>query len=103
MGQDSLENVHAMSFTVNSPAEISVAFDSISYNKGASVLRMIEHLMGPNNFQAALRAYLRLQYVDDFAPENNSIVSNEYLHFQSIQKRFALRSFHCSSTPSHQS
>lgn len=66
MGQDSLDNVHAMSFTVNSPAEISVAFDSISYNKGASVLRMIEHLMGTTNFQTALRAYLRLQYVIDF-------------------------------------
>lgn len=63
MGMDSLENAHAMSFTVVSPAEISVAFDSISYNKGASVLRMIEHLMGSNNFQTALKAYFRLQYV----------------------------------------
>lgn len=70
MGQDSLDNVHAMSFTVNSPADVSVAFDSISYNKGASVIRMIEHLMGSGNFQTALRAYLRLQYVIGYSTEN---------------------------------
>lgn len=66
MGMDSLDNVHAMSFTVNSPADISVAFDSISYNKGATVLRMIEHWMGSTNFQTALRAYLRQQYDNDY-------------------------------------
>ncbi|KAG4070580.1 hypothetical protein HA402_011967 [Bradysia odoriphaga] len=59
MGADSLETSHPMSHSVNSPSEISDIFDSISYSKGASVIRMTEHIMGSNNFKVALQQYLR--------------------------------------------
>lgn len=40
------------------PAHLSRMFNSISYNKGASFIRMIKHTMGEENFQKALQAYL---------------------------------------------
>lgn len=61
MGMDSLDTSHPMTKDVNSPTEISGIFDSISYNKGASVIRMIEHIMGSTNFQAALQQYLKIK------------------------------------------
>ncbi|XP_030370710.1 membrane alanyl aminopeptidase [Scaptodrosophila lebanonensis] len=42
----------------NTPADLSRMFNSISYNKGASFIRMIEHTMGSDNFQKSLQKYL---------------------------------------------
>lgn len=63
MAADSLETSHPMSHTVNSPSEVAGIFDSISYSKGASVIRMTEHIMGSNNFKIALQQYLRQKYI----------------------------------------
>lgn len=52
-----------MTNNVNTPTEISATFDSISYNKGAAVIRMMEHLMGKENFKLGLNEYLRLKYL----------------------------------------
>lgn len=59
MVSDSLETTHAMTFDVIRNDQISTAFDSISYNKGATVLRMVEHLIGATNFRNAVREYLK--------------------------------------------
>lgn len=57
---DSLENTHPMSDeTIKSPADIAIMFDSISYNKGASIIRMIKHAMGEQKFKTALQKYLK--------------------------------------------
>ncbi|KAH8382802.1 hypothetical protein KR009_005332 [Drosophila setifemur] len=40
------------------PAHLSRMFNSISYNKGASFIRMIKHAMGEEQFQKALQNYL---------------------------------------------
>lgn len=56
---DSLEESHALTHEVNSPDEVSDRFDSVSYNKGASVIRMFEHALGHETFIAALRNYLK--------------------------------------------
>ncbi|XP_017020701.1 membrane alanyl aminopeptidase [Drosophila kikkawai] len=40
------------------PAHLSRMFNSISYNKGASFIRMIKHTMGEDKFQEALQSYL---------------------------------------------
>lgn len=63
MAVDQLPSSHAMSFNVNSPSEISGSFDTISYDKGGSVLRMVEHMIGSINFHLALQDYLKLQSV----------------------------------------
>lgn len=44
---------------INTPSEISYKFSSITYAKGASIIRMFSNLMGKENFDQAIRDYLR--------------------------------------------
>lgn len=56
---DAVPDTHALSNEVNTPDEIGVMFDTITYNKGASVIRMLEHTLGHANFIYGLRKYLK--------------------------------------------
>ncbi len=56
---DSLQNTHPIEVEVHNPNQISEIFDAISYDKGASVLRMLQHYIGPDNFRDGLRYYLK--------------------------------------------
>lgn len=58
MGLDALRNSHPIDVEVKKPAEIREIFDSISYDKGGCVLRMLEDFVGEENFRAGLRNYL---------------------------------------------
>lgn len=58
-GLDAIADTHALSQEVNSPADISVMFDQITYNKGASVIRMLQHALGNDSFVSGLRTYLK--------------------------------------------
>src|SRR5437870_4788835 len=49
--RDGLKSTHPIEAKVSDPAEIEELFDEISYGKGASILRMIEAYIGPDNFQ----------------------------------------------------
>ncbi|XP_063493298.1 glutamyl aminopeptidase isoform X3 [Symphalangus syndactylus] len=55
---DSLMSSHPIVVTVTTPDEITSVFDGISYNKGASILRMLEDWIKPENFQKGCRMYL---------------------------------------------
>nr|AAF37560.1 aminopeptidase 3 [Helicoverpa punctigera] len=44
---------------VGSPASVSAMFSTITYNKGAAVIRMTEHLLGFEVHRAGLRTYLQ--------------------------------------------
>ncbi|XP_053107584.1 glutamyl aminopeptidase isoform X2 [Hemicordylus capensis] len=57
--EDSLLSSHPIVVTVSSPAEITSVFDGISYSKGASILRMLEDWISPENFQTGCQNYLR--------------------------------------------
>jgi len=59
LGLDALKTTHAVHAPVETPAEIDEAFDAITYQKGASVLRMIENYLGPDTFRAGVNTYLR--------------------------------------------
>ncbi len=59
LNRDSLENTHPIEVKINHPDEIRTIFDDISYEKGASVITMLENFMGSKNFQAGIRAYLK--------------------------------------------
>nr|XP_021183617.2 glutamyl aminopeptidase isoform X1 [Helicoverpa armigera] len=50
---------HPIVQTVQTPDEITAIFDSISYNKGASILRMLEGFIGPENFRLGVSDYLK--------------------------------------------
>ncbi|HYU87888.1 MAG TPA: M1 family metallopeptidase [Candidatus Bathyarchaeia archaeon] len=58
MGRDALTKTHPIMAKVHDPEEIEELFDEISYGKGASILRMIEAYVGPENFKNGVRQYL---------------------------------------------
>lgn len=59
MKLDSLTTTHPISVKVNNPDEIAEIFDSISYGKGGSILRMIEDYMGKEEFRKGIVNYLK--------------------------------------------
>lgn len=56
---DGLKNTHAVEVEVNHPSEISEIFDAISYEKGASIIRMLAVYLGEKVFQKGLQSYLK--------------------------------------------
>ena len=58
MELDSLTTTHPISVEVRNPDEIAEIFDSISYGKGGSILRMIEDYMGKEEFRKGIVNYL---------------------------------------------
>ena len=56
---DSLRSSHPVEVPVADPNEIERTFDPISYNKGGSVLRMLEQALGEKSFQKGISLYLR--------------------------------------------
>ncbi|XP_008831927.1 glutamyl aminopeptidase [Nannospalax galili] len=56
---DSLMSSHPIVVTVSTPAEITSVFDGISYSKGASILRMLQDWITPDNFQKGCQIYLK--------------------------------------------
>lgn len=55
---DSLNSIEAMTSPASSPSEVSNKFSSISYAKGASVIRMMIYFMGEENYKTGIRQYL---------------------------------------------
>ena len=55
---DGLNNSHPIEAEVRAPAEVEQLFDAISYSKGASLIRMLEHFLGPEAFRDGLHRYL---------------------------------------------
>nr|CAD7567452.1 unnamed protein product [Timema californicum] len=58
LSADSVNTSHPMTVDVASPEQISAIFDTISYGKAASVIRMMEHILTPAVFQQGLHRYL---------------------------------------------
>ncbi|KAJ8959943.1 hypothetical protein NQ314_006146 [Rhamnusium bicolor] len=56
---DSYLTAQALQSEASTPSEIDGKFGSITYNKGASILRMVENTLGEENFRNGLRNYLR--------------------------------------------
>ena len=55
---DSLTTSHPISAKVTHPNQINELFDRISYGKGASIIRMMFHFLGEENFIQGLTSYL---------------------------------------------
>jgi len=56
---DALRNSHPIEVTVGHPGEIDEIFDTISYNKGASIIRMLHQYVGDQTFRKGLNHYLK--------------------------------------------
>lgn len=59
MELDALESSHPISVPVNHPNEISEIFDRISYEKGASLIRMLAETIGHETFRKGITHYLK--------------------------------------------
>ncbi|XP_065074613.1 puromycin-sensitive aminopeptidase [Ochlerotatus camptorhynchus] len=67
---DCLKNSHPIEVPVGHPAEIDEIFDEISYNKGASVIRMLYHYLGDDDFRKGMNLYLtRHKYKNTFTED----------------------------------
>ncbi|CAL8126794.1 unnamed protein product [Orchesella dallaii] len=56
---DASDFTHPLSFDVTTPEEIESMFSTISYEKGASVLRMVEGFLTRETLRKGLQAYLK--------------------------------------------
>lgn len=56
---DGLHSTRPIEFPVGAPREADAMFDVLTYEKGASVLRMLEQHLGPDVFRDGVRDYLR--------------------------------------------
>lgn len=56
---DALAESHPIEVEINHANEIDEIFDSISYDKGASVIRMLQSYLGASTFQKALASYIQ--------------------------------------------
>jgi puromycin-sensitive aminopeptidase len=55
---DGLHNTRPIEFAVVKPSDADGMFDVLTYEKGASVLRMLERYLGPDTFRAGITHYL---------------------------------------------
>jgi puromycin-sensitive aminopeptidase len=56
---DSLASTRPIEFPVISPEDAEGMFDILTYEKGASVVRMLEQYLGEDPFRAGIRRYMR--------------------------------------------
>uniref|UniRef100_A0A8C5M5S6 Aminopeptidase n=1 Tax=Leptobrachium leishanense TaxID=445787 RepID=A0A8C5M5S6_9ANUR len=79
MAVDALASSHPLTSKeeeVNTPAEISQLFDSITYSKGASVIRMLSDFISEDLFKKGLATYLKaFEY-------NTAVYSDLWTHLQ---------------------
>ncbi len=59
MAIDALGSTRPIEYTVLSPEDARSMFDVLTYEKGASVLRMLEQYLGAERFRKGIAAYLR--------------------------------------------
>lgn len=59
MDIDSLASTRSIEFPVGSPEEANEMFDTLTYGKGSSVLRMLEVYLGEDTFRDGIRLYLK--------------------------------------------
>lgn len=63
MALDSLSSVRAVAEPISRNEDIRNAYDAITYSKGQSIIRMVDHYFTPAEFRPALGRYIR-QFAD---------------------------------------
>src|SRR4029079_11010935 len=59
MGLDSFKSTHPVVQTVRTVEQANQAFDTITYQKGESVIAMLENFAGENVWRSGIRAYMK--------------------------------------------
>jgi puromycin-sensitive aminopeptidase len=78
---DALESTHPIYSPVQTPAEAAEMFDTITYEKGCAVMRMLETFLGEEPFRAGLRTYMK-----EFA-EGNAAGADLWRHLQNASSQ----------------
>ncbi|CAB3260804.1 unnamed protein product [Arctia plantaginis] len=83
---DAVNSVNPMTYPVYTPAEILGTFNAVAYQKSASVIRMLQHILTPEVFQLGVRLYIRAMSRRAAHP------SDLYLHFQNavVQANYSI-------------
>jgi puromycin-sensitive aminopeptidase len=76
LAADAQESTHPIYSPVETPAQASELFDVITYQKGSSVMRMLENFLGNDGFRAGLRTYMQ-----EFS-ESNAVGHDLWRHLQ---------------------
>ncbi|CAH1397948.1 unnamed protein product [Nezara viridula] len=67
---DCLKPSHALEVPVEHPSEVNKIFDDVSYNKSASLIRMLNQYLGDSDFKKGMHIYLtRHQYDNTFTED----------------------------------
>ena len=67
---DALKNTHPIEVEVHHPSEIGEIFDSVSYSKGSTVIRMLAEYIGAKDFRDGLRYYLKKHQYSNASTED---------------------------------
>lgn len=62
---DGLHNTRSIEFKVEQPSDAEGMFDVLTYEKGASVLRMLERYLGESTFRSGITKYLNAHRFDN--------------------------------------
>jgi puromycin-sensitive aminopeptidase len=81
LGMDALADTHPIYTRVRTPAEATENFDLITYEKGASVVRMIERYLGEEAFRAGVRRYVRAH------AESNAVAADLWRALEEASER----------------
>jgi alanyl aminopeptidase len=85
MDLDSMKSARAVREPVRSRSEAEEAFDGITYDKGAAVLRMIESWLGPDVFRRGVQRYLQ-QNAWKTATSHDLFEALDYVSTQRVEK-----------------
>ena len=103
---DSLHSSHPISVPVGHPDAINEIFDSISYGKGASVIRMMANFLGLEAFNTGITDYLNMHKFGNAKQVNiknsveldllrNAYLSSKAVMFVSCQTSKSITWFMC--------
>jgi aminopeptidase N len=66
MFEDSFDYSMNVVHNISRPEEINGLFTPFTYNKGASILFMLESIVGPDSFQSGIKVYIFKLNIIDF-------------------------------------
>ncbi len=91
---DSLISTRPIHFTVSNPLQANEMFDEITYTKGASILRMLEHFVGEDTFQKGIQDYIRKHQFNNATTEDlwTAIGAAAKLDVSGLMKNWVLKS-----------
>lgn len=89
---DALKSSHPISQEITHTNKIAEIFDSISYKKGSTVLRMMHHFLGDEAFRSGLHYYLKKHAYSNAEQDDLWYALTEAAHkFRTLPKAFDIK------------